>query len=414
MFDITEYNQQILFITFIVSVIILLLLFKNNFSNLLDPLAMHVFWLSGNFAFLTAFLIKYGTAGFPIWFFIFFITYIFFLKVFFVNVRDISINKVLSDKIYSRTRKIKIVYIAISCIYFLSKISFFKYAIENPSLSSWFLYRFVDLQGRDPLLRILSTGSEVYFYFFSFILIFFIKKWRKLAVLGVIGALLIGVFSGGRSSLLSALIYLGAFVFYFNSAFPEKFVRKINIVGTFMVSVAVFVAIIVSSFYEEDASVMDGFSIIVNRFIAVGDGLEYYMLYNGESHIKTGISEYFLAVFGVYVKQFTNIEYKNVGTQLTELVIGDVQFAQGANFVFPLQSFVLGFYSWFIYIPILAIFVAKLRNNKTSSFIFLPLSFFLSYHCFTFATDMEYAVLCLISGLIIYFGVVYPILKIKF
>jgi len=299
-------------------------------------------------------------------------------------------------------------------IYFFSKISFFKYALENPSLSSWFLYRFVDLQGRDPLLRILSTGSEVYFYFFSFILIFFIKKWRFVAIMGVIFALLIGVFSGGRSSLLAALIYLGAFIFYFNNSFPKRFITKINIGGIFMVSLAIFIAIVVSSFYGEETSLMDGFGIIVNRFIAVGDGLEYYMRYNGESHIKTGFSEYFLAVFGVYVKQFTGVEYKNVGTQLTELVVGDVEFAQGSNFVFPLQSVVLGFYAWVIYIPTLAFFVARLRSNRTNSFVLLPLSFFLSFHCFTFATDMEYAILCLVSGLIIYFGIVFPILKLKF
>ncbi|WP_176141083.1 O-antigen polymerase [Sphingobacterium nematocida] len=396
------------------TVILLFTLFKRNFNNLLDPIAMHIFWLSGNIAFLTAYIYRYGISNMPIWFFLFFLTYIFVLKIFLKKVRTGIIDHNMSDKIKEKTFKIKFVYIVITFIYFFSKISFFKYAMENPSLSSWFFYRFVDLQGRDPVLRILSTGSEVYFYFFSFILIFLIKKWRHLAFIGVVMALLIGVFSGGRSSLLAALVYLGAFIFYFNNLFEKKTITKVNFIGVIMVSFAILVAIVVSTFYEEDMSIVDGFSIIVNRFIAVGDGLEYYMLYNGSTHIKSGLTEYFMAIFGVYVKQFSSIEYKNVGTQLTELVVGDVYFAQGANFVFPLQTMVLGFYSWFIYIPILAAFVALCRSNRTKSFILLPFSFFLSFHCFTFATDMEYALLCLISGVLIYLIVVYPILKIKF
>lgn len=414
MFDITNYNQEILFFTFLICVLILLSVFKNKYNSLLDPITMHIFWISGNISFLTAFVYKFGFNQLSSLFLVFFCIYTLIVFLFLSNIKEKKDNTDLIEIIKNKERKIKIIFIIIALVYFFSRLPFFKYAMENPSIASWFLYRFVDLQGRDPILRILGTGAEVYFYFFSFLLLFILKKWKKFVLTALILALMIGVFSGGRSSVLSALIYLGAFIFYFNKEFDKKFIRKVNVMGSLMVAFAIFLAIVITSFYEEDASIMDGFSIIINRFIAVGDGLEYYMLYNGPAHIKSGFGEYLMAVFGVYVKQFSGGDYKNVGTQLTELVVGDVSFAQGSNFVFPLQSMVLGIHAWVFYIPLMAFLVAKMRGNRTRSFLLLPLSFFFSYHCFTIATDMEYAFLCIISGVIVYLGLIYPILKLKF
>ncbi|WP_305037029.1 oligosaccharide repeat unit polymerase [Pedobacter sp. SYP-B3415] len=316
-------------------------------------------------------------------------------------------------RIESRQFKVKAIFVLISLTFFFSKLPFFQYAIANPSVGTWFLYRFVDLQGRDPFFRILSTGAEVYFYLFSFMLIFLLKTWRKRALILVILALLIGVMSGGRSSVLGGLLYLGTFIFYFNKYFKRKFIQRVNHIGVILVVASLSLAAVISSLYEADASVTDGFKILVNRFIAVGDGLEYYMLYNGPEKIPSGPGQYFLAVFGVYVKGFTNLEYKNVGTQLVELVVGDVSFAQGSNFVFPLQAVVLGRYAWIFYVPLMALTVCWLRRSRSRSFVFLPLSFFFCYHCFTIATDIEYGLLCFISGMLVYFIIIFPVLKLK-
>lgn len=414
LFDITNYNQTVLFLAFIFATLILFLIFNRNIYSLLDPMAMHIFWIAGNVSFLTAFVAKYGLSDLSFLFILFFIIYIAFLKIFLPKTQKSNINDNVYLKIIDKEKKIKWIYGIIAFIYFLSKIPFFTYALSNPSVASWFLYRFVDLQGRDPLFRMVSTGSEVYFYLFSFILVFLLKTWKKRCSALVIAALMIGIFSGGRASVLGGLLYLGAFIFYFNRFFGKVFVKKINVIGSTLVVLSLLLAAVVSSLYEKDASFTDGISIIINRFIAVGDGLEYYMIYNGPKNIHSGIGEYFMAIFGVYVKSFTHVEYKNVGTQLMELVVGEVSFAQGSNFVFPLQSMVLGYYAWILYIPGMAFVVSKFRINRSSSLVYLPLSFFLSYHCFTIATDIEYATLCIISGVLVYFALIYPILKLKF
>ena len=75
---------------------------------------------------------------------------------------------------------------------------------------------------------------------------------------------------------------------------------------------------------------------------------------------------------------------------------------------------VLLVFSWIIYVPFLSFLVTKFRMNRSKTLVYLPLSFFVCYNCFTIAADMEYGMLCLISGTLVYFVFMYPILKLKF
>jgi hypothetical protein len=217
---------------------------------------------------------------------------------------------------------------------------------------------------------------------------------------------------GVRSSLLMFLQSFGLFVFYFD--YSSKYRKRINIFGTVAVGLALFLAAFVSSHYGHDMSNSgEGIKIIANRIAASGDGLEYYMKYDGLHNIASGPYEYFMSIFGIYLKNLRGIDYKNIGTQLSELVIGETHFAQGSNYTFLLQVMVLGYGLFWLYSPVVAYLVMKLRYSLFRSNRWLPLSYFLSSLCFGIATDIEYFVLTLISGSLVYILVIFPVLKIK-
>jgi hypothetical protein len=310
--------------------------------------------------------------------------------------------------------KIKILYIITALLYFYSQKPFLSYAYNHNLISDWILYRFVDLQGRDPFFRILSAGSSVYFVYFSLIMISFIKKSRLIIIVILIISLLIGILSGGRSTLLSAAFSFGFFIYFHYGAFNQKVIKKINFLGIILIVVGLFLAMVVSSYYREDTGLQDGIKIILNRVIATSDGLEYYLNYNGMENIKSGFFEYFMSVFGVYSKHFIDIQYKNIGQQLAELAVGsNLDFAQGPNYTIALQNMVFGYYFSPIYILVITFFVAKLRELKSYKINKTALYYFLSSTSFILAVDIEFWFFTLISGILFYLFIVYPLLKLK-
>jgi len=224
--------------------------------------------------------------------------------------------------------------------------------------------------------------------------------------------LILGIISGGRSSLLAILIFLGMFLFYFD--LTKKYAKRINLWGILGLISALLVAAFVSSKYSQGDTIQDGITMVVNRVAAVADGLEYYMKYDGYENIKSGLHAYFLSIFGIYLHILGGFEYKNVGTQLTELVIGNVSYAQGANYTFLLQIMVIGYYVFIIYTPLIAYFAMKLRYNIPNQLKRLPLSYFLSSSCFLIVTDIEYGILVLVSGILFYILFLYPVLNFNF
>lgn len=411
MFDINNYDKTLILFCYIISSVLILFLFRKKISSIIDPLVNHCVWISAHFTFLIAYIAKYGISYWALFFLFILLVYVAcfnYLLVPLSNDKFESKYNSLIHVLFEKKRTLCFLYWLIVLLTFYSQIDFFMYAVDSSSVASWFLYKFVDLQGRDPLLRILGTGITPFFYLFSFINIFIYKERAKTAIFIIALFCLIQIFAGGRSSMLHLLFSIGTFILYFRPAFPEKTIARINRVGLVAIIVSLVVASAVSSFYSEDYSMLDGFQIIINRLVAAADGLEYYMKYNGEEKLPTGIWQYFLSVFAVYVKGLLHIDYKNVGTQLTELVQGDVEFAQGANYTIFLQVIVLGYYFSLFYVPLLTALSAKFRNNRTTSIRKLSLSYFFVSNAFTCITDLEYFVLVIISGVICYSLFIWP------
>lgn len=288
------------------------------------------------------------------------------------------------------------------------------YFVNHPT-TEWPLYRFVELQGRDAIARILSLGIEPLFYYFTFYFLLIKKEHKKicLGILTLVTAL--SVLSGGRSSILNLLFILGNFVYFYKHYFDGYFMSKLNRISLFLLIPSLLTAALITSFYNKDHTFMDGLLIIINRIFASADVMEYYLLYNGYDRIESGIMPFFMSIFGIYVKRLFGIEYKNIGHQLSELVVGELSFAQGPNYTLPLQVMVFGYPLMPLYIFVAAFLTAKMRNlipttNRVSEHI---IKYFFVSNCFFIATDPEYGLLKIISFLII-FPFFYFLTQIKF
>lgn len=411
LFDISVYNEYILFFTFIFFIGVGLFIFRSKVVSIIDPLTTHIVWIASHLAFLIGYMYKYGASTLPVFFFVNMLIYVLFYNFFLKNNKVILIAK-KEENMNFNIKKVKIIYTTLFILNIFSRMNFFKYMIENPTITSWFLYRFKDMEGRDPLLRIISTGTELYLIFYSFLLYAVLKKQKLLVIIFVTIILGLDVLAGSRSGLINVLFILGLCFFYFKNHFDLKMIGRFNKKATVLMAFAVFAAVIVSSFYSVNSTLSDGVGIVTNRFLASGDGLEYYMNYDGLHKIKSGIDQYIYSIFGIYIKRFTGVNYKNVGLQLSELVLGNLEFTQGANYTFLLQTMVIGYPFFFIYVPCVAYFTAKLRAIKFSSVRLLPLSFFLSATSFLVAEDLEFYILNFISGILVFFIVIYPISKI--
>jgi hypothetical protein len=283
--------------------------------------------------------------------------------------------------------------------------------VQNPNIISWFLYRFVDMQGREPILRIISTATQTFLLYYAFVLYAVVKQWKTFVIISYLLILTLEVLTGSRSALLNIIFSLGLCFFYFKNYFRSDIITKFNKIAVGSVGFAMIAFVMVSAFYTPGYTFIDGMSVTLNRFFAAGDGLEYYMNYNGLVNIKSGVIDYLYSVFGIYIKRFTGAEYKNVGLQLSELVLGDLEFTQGPNYTLPLQVMVLGFQYFILYVPIIAYISARLRSVKFSSINYVPLSFYLSATSFLIVVDIEFWFLNLLSGVLFFYIVLYPLSK---
>lgn len=195
-------------------------------------------------------------------------------------------------------------------------------------LSEWVFYRFLELQGRDPLERILSIGARIINRFTTFYIIFILKKYRGILTLILLILTVFDILAGGRSALISLSFNFGSFMYFYINDF-HLYIKKLRRISIVIIFISVFTSIIVSSMYGKDATILDGVYIIINRIIASADGLEYYLLSNGYEVIDSGLIPYFLSIFGIYFKHIIDINHKNIGHQLSELMVGgELDFAQ--------------------------------------------------------------------------------------
>lgn len=405
MFDISNYNIYIALYSFILNFIFLYTLFKNNITSIIDPFVGHILWISANLSFLFIFLIKYGINEIWILFIITFLEYIFFLYIF--------INKLIKKKPKMQTPiflinkmedyKIVFIYIFLMILYIYSKEDLFIYLI-NHSPIEWPLYRFIELQGRDPIKRILYVGFSPILIFISFYFLIIRKKYKVLVLLWLIFFAALNLVSGARSIILGLVYSFGAFVYFYRDYFSKKYINYLNIIGFIIIISSLLFASIVSLFYFPEKSLLEGFFIVFNRVFASADGLEYYLLYNGYEKIDSGLMPFAMSIFGIYIKRIFGIEYKNIGHQLSELAVGELNFAQGSNYTLPLQVMVIGYYWLPVYVFTLSFLTAKMRNlkpssNKISVNIF---KFFFVSNSFLLIADPEYGLLKILSFVIIF------------
>jgi hypothetical protein len=327
----------------------------------------------------------------------------------FLKKNKIDVIKRPIEDFEHKIKSIKRVFIALVLFNLLAKYNLFLYILNNRDISSWFLYKFVEMQGRDPILRILSTATQIYLLYYAFLMFAVVKRWKFFVVITYLLIICLEVLTGSRSVLLGVIFNIGLCIFYFRSYFNPLAIQKFSRRGLIFSSLALVAFIIVSAFYSENYSLIDGFSIMINRFFAAGDGLEYYMNYNGLVKIKSGIGEFIYSIFGIYIKRFTGEGYKNVGQQLSELVLGDLEFTQGPNYTLLLQVMVIGFQYFLFYVPFIAFVSAKLRAIRFKSINFTSLSYFLSATSFLIVIDLEFWVLNFVSGLLFFFIIIYPL-----
>ena len=412
MFDINNYNIVALFSIIIVFTFLIIVYLRNKISSVLDPLMYEIVWLSSNISFLIVFSFTKGVNPFAVIFLFSFLLYIVLLNKLLISNKTRYYKRVL---IHINTKKTFLVYIISVILLIYAKQDVFIYMKENDFLH-WFLYRFVDLQGRNPILRIINMGVTPIFLYLSFFYIFLLKKYRIFIFSILLSYTAILVLAGGRSSLLSVLLSFGVFLVIHRNIYGKSTVKKINLYSSFFVFLALLFIIGVSTMYHPDYSYTDGIKIFLNRIVANADGLEYYMLYDGYSHIKSGFFPYILSFLGIYLKGPLGIDYKNIGQQLSELVVGHpLSFAQGANYTLPLQVVVFGYYLYPVYVLASSLIVVKMRNmTESTSLSKNILIFFLISTSFGVVHDLEYFTLKVISFFIVYILFFYPILNINF
>jgi hypothetical protein len=428
LFDITQYDQVLAIGLFILFSIALLKLFSPCVTSLFDPLLSHVIWL-GSTATLVCLLLINNVGDVEITvIFLFGVTIYIIASSFFMRKYALGDSGLKSEeeekssssssyfyslRYLSDTNYIIIVLVlSLASLYSLS--GFFQYLQGVSSYQEVFLYRFVDLQGRDPLLRIIGTGIGPYLNFFLIGGLFRRGIVRRTAITLITINLALGIFSGGRSSFFGIIFIFGQYVFFYRNYIPKSLLKGLNTTGLALIFLGFIIAAFVSSTYQEGTTFSDGLGIIYNRVFAAADGIEYYVKYGGSNKLNTGIDSFFVSVFGIYMKRFLDMpEVKNVGWQLTELALGtEVPFAQGANYSFLLQGVILSPYLVPLYSIIIAFAAAKLRYSSSKKALYQPVQFFLSTSAISMVSDMELYIFTLLCGLSCFYLFVLPVLLI--
>lgn len=406
LFDIFNYNVTLALFAFAFFLVLFLFLFRRYITSVADPLVFHVLWLTSQAAFFVIYAERNSVGIFYVIFVSTLIMYVVSLLIFFPiykrrKMAFISAVGSLPNLSVVRSKKHWGAIVALVFLMFLySNIGFFEYALTCRSPAELFLYKYVDLQGRNPTERILGVSS--YFLLFFAFYGYHKKIHKRLAVFVIFIILMLAIVSGGRSALLGLVASVGTYIFYFSHEFKSKTLKRINRISVFVIGLAVLLAVYVTSFYEVDGTFENGLLLIFNRIFAAPDGIEYYLNHYGQDHIKMGPWAYFLSVFGIYVKNIFGLSYKNIGWQLTELVGPDVEFSQGANYTVLLQAVVFNFYIAPIYAVVVAWAVARLRYLYTVKLPVNVLVFVISSLSFIVATDLEYFTLLLISVVVVY------------
>lgn len=408
-----KYNPTVMLSVIVMFTVAVIFLLRKRLSSLIDPLNFHILWCASGLALLAGYFWSKGINADGFLFVIVYVSYILGLYLFLerptYNLKD------LEDELYdSRNTKLFITCILLNLV---SRYEFFTYALSSSSIVDLFLYRFKQVEGRSIPQYILQLGARPFFLYYLFILLKIKPNWRIYLVLILLTNILFDIIAGGRSSIISLLIFYGFFVHRFRPLFSKKLLTQLNRYGLVAVAFALSVGAFVTSFYEPDSSFEEGILKIANRLLAAGDGLEMYLANNASAYIPTGFDEYVKSVFGIFIKRVVDIKTQSVGWRLYELENGiEVPFSVGPNFILPLQAFVLNKYLAVPYALMISFIVAFLRGSRLNRLFPFnkPLSFVMGVLCFEPALDLEFFILTATGCLFVYFVIIFPARKLRF
>lgn len=408
-----KYNLTIMVASFLMLNLIFIYLLREKIYTVIDPLIFNIIWSSSGLSLLFGYFStkEINSDGFT--FMLVYTVYIFGLYIFLdKSPRQLNVlQKGLNDN-----RNVTIFFICLILNIF-SRYEFITYAIENPSIPSWFLYKFTQWEGRSFWQYILQIGARPFFTYYLFVLLKTKREWRFVLVLILLTNSILDIIAGGRSSLLGLLEAYGYFICYFYPFYSRKNIRNLNWYGIAFLAFSIVNSIVVTSFYSSEGTIDESAMQIANRILSAGDGLEMYLSNNASLYVKSGFVEYFKATFGIFLKQILPIETQSVGWKLYELNVGAITpISVGPNFILPLQVIILGKEFFLPYTLLISFVVSFLRGNKISKKYIRsqPLSFVLGLLTFQLIIDIEFFILQLSAILFIYFVFIYPVRKIKF
>lgn len=408
-----KYSPTVLFLSMILLSVALCWLFRKKITSIIDPLLFHIVWCSSGLALLFGYFYSYGINIDGFLFTAVYAVYLFTLYIFLNGTIKDDAETLYRELQHPKNTKLYVLCLILNII---SRYEFIEYALSNPSIIEWFLYRFKQIEGRNPLQYILQLGSRPFFLYYTFVLIRMNTKWQPYVIAILIVNSLMDIVAGGRSSIISLILAYGYFVYHFSPIISSKKRYTLNVYGIVAISVALFVGSLVTSFYQKEGTLADGVMSMGNRLLAAGDGLEMYLANNGSYFIKTGFDEYAKSVFGIFIKRVSNVQTQSVGWQLYELENGfSVSFSVGPNFILPLQVFVIGKYYLIFYCVFISYLVSFLRGDRLKKMLVQsrPLSFVLGLLSFDPTSDIESFVLAICACLFIYVCFIFPFMKLR-
>lgn len=413
LFDINNYNLILAVITYFLLIVALFTIFKNFVVSYADPLIYHLIWIASNLTFL---VIYFESNNVTSDFYIIFISQLIYLVCIFFFFgkylkRKNAVKAPDSYKNLSISKWQTIVTILFLC-WLYSYGNFFLYALTTTNFSDLFSFRFQDLQGRDPIMRVMNASS----IFLNFFLFYGIQNKIRTTTcyFTIVIMLVIAVLSGGRSAVLNLIFSAGAYTVLYSRVLNQLKIKKINKLSILLIVLGSIFSIIVSGFYAEEFSLLDGATTMFNRIFASSDGLEYYFNYVDNNNFHTGFYEYFMSIFGFYLKSIFGIDYKNIGWQLIDLASGtELTFAQGPNYTFLLQGIVINKCFLPIYTVLVCWVVSRLRYLTVGNVAYTPFKFAILSISFLIPVDLEYFVFMLLSLTVVYSLFVYPLMSLK-
>ena len=383
-------NFNILFSTFSVLILLLLLLFRKSITSVFDPLVPFCAWGASVLAVaMYLFAIKPDLSFF---FYFVFSTLLAVLSLAWLLSRDTKKNKEYhASKNISKKHITKFDWIMFWVLVVINSLSLSMIIVSalRFGVSSLFAIKFFLAEDfKSPLLKIITIVIRPMFFAQAFRIYYLIhSKSKKYIVLTTIILFAVVIFLVGNRSviLMLGLLYGGTLVLYQREREAPLWSKSYFIFMILVASLIITLTIATAGFFNLDFA--SALPLVMERIVLAADGLFMWVKGDMQSLIHQSPLELLNFIFG----QFLGTLNKNFGLQLYEAFIGKAANATyGPNFIFPFQLYLAGWASpfWLMLIVAAAFFMRRIKpaHNVTDCCrIVLVASAFLPFQ------DPEYA-----------------------